>query len=164
MSTARLEEAQAGVKIAGRNINNLSYADDITLMAESEEELKSLRFQSNSETQRKFSSWIISMTHFLLHFKAPLLWVGFYMLSSLKQSSLSHQLSCQNKNEIWKHLWSWISVGLTHIYTHRHTQITMNQNRCMQSHLYVTSKRVKCVEAKSRTLVMQVGWGRVRCW
>ena len=56
MSTARLEEAQAGVKIAGRNINNLSYADDITLMAESEEELKSLRFQSNSETQRKFSS------------------------------------------------------------------------------------------------------------
>ena len=56
MSTARLEEAQAGVKTAGRNINNLSYADDITLMAESEEELKSLRFQSNSETQRKFSS------------------------------------------------------------------------------------------------------------
>ena len=38
----RLEEAQAGIKIAGRNINNLRYADDITLMAESEEELKSL--------------------------------------------------------------------------------------------------------------------------
>ena len=56
MSTARLEEAQAGVKIAGRNINNLRYADDITLMAESEEELKRLRFQSNGETQRKFSS------------------------------------------------------------------------------------------------------------
>ena len=37
-----LEEAQAGIKIAGRNINNLRYADDITLMAESEEELKSL--------------------------------------------------------------------------------------------------------------------------
>ena len=39
---AGLEEAQAGIKIAGRNINNLGYADDITLMAESEEELKSL--------------------------------------------------------------------------------------------------------------------------
>ena len=42
MRNARLEEAQAGIKIAGRNINNLRYADDTTLMAESEEELKSL--------------------------------------------------------------------------------------------------------------------------
>ena len=42
MRNAELEEAQAGIKIAGRNINNLRYADDITLMAESEEELKSL--------------------------------------------------------------------------------------------------------------------------
>ena len=41
MRNAVLEEAQAGIKIAGRNINNLRYADDITLMAESEEELKS---------------------------------------------------------------------------------------------------------------------------
>ena len=42
IQNARLDEAQAGIKIAGRNINNLRYADDITLMAESEEELKSL--------------------------------------------------------------------------------------------------------------------------
>ena len=42
MRNARLEKAQAGIKITGRNINNLRYADDITLMAESEEELKSL--------------------------------------------------------------------------------------------------------------------------
>ena len=42
MRNTGLEEAQAGIKIAGRNINNLSYADDTTLMAESEEELKSL--------------------------------------------------------------------------------------------------------------------------
>ena len=42
MRNARLEEAQAGIKIAGRNINNLRYADDTTLTAESEEELKSL--------------------------------------------------------------------------------------------------------------------------
>ena len=42
MRSAELEEAQAGIKIAGRNLNNLRYADDTTLMAESEEELKSL--------------------------------------------------------------------------------------------------------------------------
>ena len=42
MRNARLYEAQAGIKIAGRNINNLRYADDITLMAESEEELETL--------------------------------------------------------------------------------------------------------------------------
>ena len=42
MQNARLDEAQAGIKIAGRNINNLRYADDTTLMAESEEELKGL--------------------------------------------------------------------------------------------------------------------------
>ena len=42
MRNAGLEEAQAGIKIAGRNINNLKYADDTTLMAESEKELKSL--------------------------------------------------------------------------------------------------------------------------
>ena len=43
MRNARLDEAQAGIKISGRNTNNLRYADDTTLMAESEEELKSLR-------------------------------------------------------------------------------------------------------------------------
>ena len=42
MQNSRLDEAQAGIKVAGRNINNLRYADDTTLMAESEEELKSL--------------------------------------------------------------------------------------------------------------------------
>ena len=52
MINARLEEAQAGIKIAGRNINNFSYADDTTLMAESEEELKSLlrKVKEESET------------------------------------------------------------------------------------------------------------------
>ena len=50
MSNAGLEEAQAGIKIAGRNINNLRYADDITLMAESEEELKSLLMKVQEES------------------------------------------------------------------------------------------------------------------
>ena len=49
MWNARLDEAQAGIKFAGRNINNLRYADDTTLMAESEEELKSLLMKEESE-------------------------------------------------------------------------------------------------------------------
>ena len=47
-----LEEAQAGIKIAGRNINNLRYADDTTLMAESEEELKSLLMKVKKESEK----------------------------------------------------------------------------------------------------------------
>ena len=49
---ARLEEAQAGIKIAGRNINNLRYEDDTTLMAESEEELKSLFMKVKEESEK----------------------------------------------------------------------------------------------------------------
>ena len=49
---AELEEAQAGVKIAGRNINNLRYADDTTLMAESKEELKSLLMKVKEESEK----------------------------------------------------------------------------------------------------------------
>ena len=52
MRKARLEEAQAGIKIAGRNINNLRYADDTTLMAESEEELKSLLMKVKEESKK----------------------------------------------------------------------------------------------------------------
>ena len=51
MRNAGLEEAQAGIKIAGRNINNLRYADDTTLMAESEEELKSLLMKVKEESE-----------------------------------------------------------------------------------------------------------------
>ena len=52
MRNAWLEEAQAGIKIAGRNINNLSYADDTTPMAESEEELKSLLVKVKEESEK----------------------------------------------------------------------------------------------------------------
>ena len=52
MQNARLNEAQAGIKIAGRNINNLRYADDTTLMAESEEELKSLLMRVKKESEK----------------------------------------------------------------------------------------------------------------
>ena len=55
MRNAGLEEAQAGIKIAGRNINNLRYAYDTTLMAESEEELKSLLIRVKEESEK---SWL----------------------------------------------------------------------------------------------------------
>ena len=65
MRNARLDEAQAGLKTAGRNINNLIYADDTTLMVESEEELKSLLMKAKEErekvgensTFRKLTTW-----------------------------------------------------------------------------------------------------------
>ena len=52
MRNAGLEEAQAGIKIAGRNLSNLRYADDTTLMAESEEELKSLLMEVKEESEK----------------------------------------------------------------------------------------------------------------
>ena len=52
MRNARLDEEQVGIKIAGRNIDNLRYADDITLMAESEEELKSLVMKVKEESEK----------------------------------------------------------------------------------------------------------------
>ena len=55
MRNAGLEEAQAGIKIAGRNVNNLRYASDTTLMAESEEELKNLLVQVKEESEK---SWL----------------------------------------------------------------------------------------------------------
>ena len=65
MQNARLDESQVGIKIAGRNINNLRYADDTTLIAESEEELKSLLMTVKEESEnvglnstfRKLKSW-----------------------------------------------------------------------------------------------------------
>ena len=52
MQNARLDEAQVGVNIAGRNINNLRYADDTTLMTESEEELRSLLIRVKAESEK----------------------------------------------------------------------------------------------------------------
>ena len=65
MSNAGLDEAQAGIKIARRNINNLRYADDTTLMAESEEELKSLLMNVKEESEKLvYNSWhLVSSLH-----------------------------------------------------------------------------------------------------
>ena len=62
MRNTGLDEAQAGIKIAGRNINNLRYADDTTLMAESEEELKSLLMKVKVESEKVGSKLNIQKT------------------------------------------------------------------------------------------------------
>ena len=62
MRNAGLEEAQAGIKIAGRNINNLKYADDTTLMAESEEELKRLLMKLKEDSEKVVIKLIIQKT------------------------------------------------------------------------------------------------------
>ena len=62
MRNAGLDEAQAGIKIAGRNINNLRYADDATLMAESEEELKSLLMKVKEDSEKVDSKFNIQKT------------------------------------------------------------------------------------------------------
>ena len=65
MRNAWLDEAQAGIKIAGRNINNLRYADDITLMAESEEELKNLLVEVKEESEKSGLNLNIQKTNIM---------------------------------------------------------------------------------------------------
>ena len=66
MRNARLDEAQAGIKIARRNLNNLRYADDTTLMAESEEELKSLLMKGKEESEKVYLKLRISKMKILV--------------------------------------------------------------------------------------------------
>ena len=65
MQNARLDEVQAEIKIAGRNINNLRYADDTTLMAESEEELKSLLMKVKEESEKVGKKLSIQKTNIM---------------------------------------------------------------------------------------------------
>ena len=66
MRNTGLEEAQAGIKIAGRNINNLRYADDITHMAESKEELKRLLMKVKEESEKVGLEFIIQKTKIIV--------------------------------------------------------------------------------------------------
>ena len=66
MRNARLDEAPAGIKIAGRNINNLRYADDTTLMAESKEELKSLLMKVKEESKKTVLKFNIQKTKIMI--------------------------------------------------------------------------------------------------
>ena len=72
MRNAGLDEAQAGIKIAGRNINNLRYADDTTLMAESEEEVKSLLMKVKEESEKVGLKLNIQKTKFMA--SGPITW------------------------------------------------------------------------------------------
>ena len=82
MRNARLEEAHAGIKITGRNINNLRYADDTTLMAESEEELKSLLVKVKEKSEKVGLKLNIQKTNIMA--SGPI-------------------TSCQIDGEKWKH-------------------------------------------------------------
>ena len=72
MQNTRLDEAQAGIKIVGRNINNLRYADDTTLMAESKEELKSLLRKVKEESEKASLKLNIQKTKFMA--SGPITW------------------------------------------------------------------------------------------
>jgi len=72
MQNARLDEAQAGIKIARRNINNLIYADDTTLMAESKEELKSLLMKVKEESEKAGSKLNIQKTKMMIMASGPI--------------------------------------------------------------------------------------------
>jgi len=74
MRNAGLEEAQAGIKIAGRKINNLRYADDTTLMAESEEELKSLLMKVKVESEKVGLKLNIQKTKYMATHSSILAW------------------------------------------------------------------------------------------
>ena len=81
MRNAGLEEAQAGIKIAGRNINNLRYADDTTLLAESEGELKSLLMKVKEESKKE---WIWLEEHSLEIVYNFFLFLFFYSLKLIQ--------------------------------------------------------------------------------
>ena len=88
MRNTGLEEAQAGIKIAGRNINNLRYADDTTLMAESEEELKSLLMKVKEESDKVGLKLNIQKTKIMA--SSPITW--------MTQQKIKHALPNQQSN------------------------------------------------------------------
>ena len=96
MRNAGLEEAQAGIKIAGRNINNLRYADNITLMAESEEELKNFLMKVKEESEKAGLKFSIQKTKI--------------MASS---SITSWQIDGENVEKQWHILFSWAPKSLS---------------------------------------------------
>ena len=94
MRNAGLEEAQAVIKIAGRNINNLRYADDTTLMAESEEELKSLLMKMKEESEK---------AGLKLHIQKPKI---------ITSGSITHGKWMGKKWKWWQILFSWAPNSL----------------------------------------------------
>ena len=81
MRNTGLEEAQAGIKIARRNINNLGYADDTTLMAESEEELKSLLMKVKEENEKVTLK--LNITGRTPTREFPACWMGYHLFGAM---------------------------------------------------------------------------------
>ena len=91
MQNARLDEAQAGIKIAGRNINNLRYAGDTTLMAESKEELKSLLMKVKEENEKAGLKLSIQKTKIMASSPISSVWFSHSVVSdSLQHHGLQH--------------------------------------------------------------------------
>ena len=86
MRNAGLNEAQAGIKVAGRNINNLRYADDATLMAESEKELKSLLMKVKEESEK------VGLKHNIQKTKIHGIWSHHFMANRWGNSGNSERL------------------------------------------------------------------------
>ena len=100
---ARLDEAQAGIKIAGRNINNLRYADDTTLMAESEEELKNLLMKVKEESEKAGLKLNIQKT------KDHGIWSHYFMANRWGNNENSERLyflGLQNHCRHWLQPWN----------------------------------------------------------
>jgi len=88
MQSAGLDEAQAGIKIVRRNINNLRYADDTTLMAESEEELKSLLMKVKEESEKHWLKTQHSKN------KNHGIWSHHFMANRWENNGISYRLLC----------------------------------------------------------------------
>ena len=97
MRNAELEEAQAGINIAGRNINNLRYADDTTLMAESEEELKSLLMKVKEESEKFGLKLNIRKTKFVA--SGPI--TSWEKQDSSRKTSISALLTMPKPLTVW---------------------------------------------------------------
>ena len=129
MWNVRLDEAQAGIKSVGRNINNLRYADDTTLMAESKEELKSLITLGESE-RAEWKSWLKTQ-----HSKMKIMASG----------PITLWQTDGEKMEIWQVLFSWASKSLQTV-----TAATKSEDKCF---LAVKQRQTQTVCWKAETLL-----------
>ena len=107
MRNARLNEAQAGIKIAGRNINNLRYADDSTLMTESEEELKSLLMKVKEESEKVGLKLNIQKTKIMASSPITSWWIDgktvrdFIFLGSKITAAMKLKDTCSLEEKLW---------------------------------------------------------------
>ena len=117
MRNAGLEEAQAGIKIAGKNINNLRYADDTTLMAESEEELKSLLMKVKEESEKVDLKLNIHKTKIMASGSITSWQIDGETVESGEGNGTPLQYSCLEKSHGWRSLVGYSPWGRTELDT-----------------------------------------------